>query len=132
MLIRLFLAFTIIPIIEIYILIKIGSIFGPLISISLVILTGILGAYLARLQGLNTFLRIQRSLTEGRIPSGELLDAVLILIAGILLLTPGFLTDSIGFILLIQTTRNLIKFWLQRKFKTQNISNRPEDTIIEQ
>ena len=132
MLIRLFLAFTIIPIIEIYILIKIGSIFGPLISNSLVILTGILGAYLARLQGLNTFLRIQRSLTEGRIPSGELLDAVLILIAGILLLTPGFLTDSIGFILLIQTTRNLIKFWLQLKFKTQNISNRPEDTIIEQ
>ena len=132
MLLKLFLAFTIIPIIEIYILIKIGSILGAFVSISLVILTGILGAYLARLQGLNTFLRIQRSLTEGRIPSGELLDAVLILIAGILLLTPGFLTDSIGFILLIQTTRNLIKFWLQRKFKTQNISNRPEDTIIEQ
>jgi len=132
MLLKLFLAFTIIPIIEIYILIKIGSILGAFVSISLVILTGILGAYLARLQGLNTFLRIQRSLTEGKLPSGELLDAVLILVAGILLLTPGFLTDSIGFILLIQTTRNLIKFWLQRKFKTQNISDRPEDTIIEQ
>ena len=132
MLLRLFLAFTIIPIIEIYILIKIGSILGAFASISLVILTGILGAYLARLQGLNTFLNIQKSLSLGRLPSGELLDAVLILVAGILLLTPGFLTDSIGFILLIQTTRNLIKFWLQSKFKNQNISNRPEDTIIEQ
>ena len=130
MLLKLFLAFTIIPIIEIYILIKIGSILGAFASISLVILTGILGAFLARLQGLNTFLNIQKSLSLGRLPSGELLDAVLILVAGILLLTPGFLTDSIGFILLIQTTRNLIKFWLQSKFKNQNTSNRPEDTII--
>ena len=132
MLLKLFLSFTIIPIIEIYILINIGSILGAFVSISLVVLTGILGAYLARIQGLNTILRIQESLSEGRIPSGELLDAVLILVAGVLLLTPGFLTDSIGFILLFQTSRNLIKFWLQRKFKSQNISNRPEDTIIEQ
>ena len=132
MLLKLFLAFTIIPIIEIYILIKLGTILGALVSISLVVLTGILGAYLARLQGLNTFLRIQESLRLGRLPSGELLDAVLILVAGVLLLTPGFLTDTIGFILLIQTTRSLIKYWLHRKFKTQISSKKPEDTIIEQ
>jgi len=132
MLLKLFLAFTIIPIIEIYILIKIGSIFGAISSIFLVILTGIMGAYLARMQGLKTFLSIQESLSSGSLPSEQLLDAVLILVAGILLLTPGFLTDSIGFLLLIQTTRNFIKFWLHRKFGTQNISNKPEDTIIEQ
>ena len=132
MLFKLFLAFTIIPIIEIYILIKIGSIFGAFISIIMVIITGIIGAYLARIQGLNTFLSIKDSLNAGKLPSGELLDAVLILVAGIFLLTPGFLTDSIGFMLLIQTTRTLIKFWLQRRFKTKNMSNRPEDTIIEQ
>ncbi len=132
MLLKLFLAFTIIPIIEIYILINIGSMFGTFISISLVILTGFLGAYFAKIQGLNTFLSIHESLRAGRLPSRELLDTVLILVAGILLITPGFLTDSIGFILLFQTSRNLIKFWLQRKFETQNMSTRPEDTIIEQ
>ena len=132
MLFKLFLAFTIIPIIEIYILIKIGSVFGAFISILLVAITGLMGAYLARLQGLNTFLRIQENLRAGILPSGELIDAVLILVAGVLLLTPGFLTDSIGFILLIQITRNLIKLWLQRKFKNKDILKRPEDTIIEQ
>ena len=132
MLFKLFHAFTIIPIIEIYILIKIGSVFGAFISILLVAITGLMGAYLARLQGLNTFLRIQENLKAGILPSGELIDAVLILVAGVLLLTPGFLTDSIGFILLIQITRNLIKLWLQRKFKNKDILKRPEDTIIEQ
>ena len=132
MLFKLFHAFTIIPIIEIYILIKIGSVFGAFISILLVAITGLMGAYLARLQGLNTFLRIQENLRAGILPSGELIDAVLILVAGVLLLTPGFLTDSIGFIFLIQITRNLIKLWLQRKFKNKDILKRPEDTIIEQ
>lgn len=132
MLFKLFLAFTIIPIFEIYILIKIGSIFGAFTSIALVIITGFLGAYLARIQGLNTLFRIQESLREGRMPSGELFDALLILVAGLLLLTPGFFTDTIGFVLLIQTTRNIIKLWLKHKIKTKYVSTRPEDTIIEQ
>ncbi|MDP6743640.1 MAG: FxsA family protein [SAR324 cluster bacterium] len=132
MLLKLFLAFTIIPVVEIYLLIQIGSAFGVFTSIALVVFTGFLGAYLARIQGLQTIFRIQESLREGRMPSGELLDALLIGVAGLVLLTPGFLTDTVGFVLLIPSTRNAIKSWLQSKIKTQYMSERPEDTIIEQ
>ena len=132
MLLKLFLAFTIIPIIEIYLLIEIGSMFGALTAVTLVILTGFLGAFLARMQGLQTLYRIQESLREGRMPSGELLDALLIVIAGLVLLTPGFLTDSVGFLLLIPATRNAIKYWLRRQIELRYMSNRPEDIIIEQ
>ena len=129
---KLLLAFTIIPIIEIYLLIEIGSIFGVLTAITLVILTGFLGAFMARMQGLQTLFRIQESLREGRMPSGELLDALLIVIAGVVLLTPGFLTDSAGFLLLIPTTRNSIISWLQHQIELRYMSKRPEDIIIEQ
>ena len=129
---KLLLAFTIIPIIEIYLLIEIGSIFGALTEITLVILTGFLGAFMARMQGLQTLFRIQESLREGRMPSSDLLDALLIVIAGVVLLTPGFLTDSAGFLLLIPTTRNSIKSWLQRQIELKYMSKRPEDIIIEQ
>ena len=132
MLLKLFLAFTIIPIIEIYLLIEIGSIFGALTAVILVILTGFLGAFLARMQGLQTFFRIQESLREGRMHSGDLLDALLIVIAGLVLLTPGFLTDSVGFLLLIPATRNSIKYWLRRQIELRYMSNSPEDIIIEQ
>lgn len=132
MLLKLFLAFTIIPIIEIYLLIEIGSMFGALTAVTLVILTGFLGAFLARMQGLQTLYRIQESLREGRMPSGELLDALLIVIAGLVLLTPGFLTDSAGFLLLIPATRNSIKYWLRRQIELRYMSNRPKDIIIEQ
>ena len=132
MLLKLFLAFTIIPIIEIYLLIEIGSMFGALTAVTLVILTGFLGAFLARMQGLQTLYQIQESLREGRMPSGELLDALLIVIAGLVLLTPGFLTDSAGFLLLIPATRNSIKYWLRRQIELRYMSNRPEDIIIEQ
>ena len=132
MLLKLFLAFTIIPILEIYLLIEIGSMFGALTAVTLVILTGFLGAFLARIQGLQTLSRIQESLREGRMPSGELLDALLIVIAGLVLLTPGFLTDSAGFLLLIPFTRNSIKYWLRSQRELRYMSNRAKDIIIEQ
>jgi UPF0716 protein FxsA len=132
MLLKLFLAFTIIPVVEIYLLIQIGTIFGALTSIALVIVTGFLGAYLARIQGLQTLFRIQKSLREGQMPSGELLDALLIGIAGLVLLTPGFLTDAFGFLLLIPNTRTAIKQWLHRQIAVRYTSTRPDETIIEQ
>ena len=132
MLLKLFLAFTIIPVVEIYLLIQISSAFGVFTSIALVIFTGFLGAFLARIQGMQTLFRIQESLREGRMPSAELLDALLIGVAGLVLLTPGFLTDTAGFVLLIPSTRNAIKSWLRNKIQTQYMSTRPEDTIIEQ
>ena len=132
MLLKLFLAFTIIPVVEIYLLIQIGTIFGALTSIAMVIVTGFLGAYLARIQGLQTLFRIQKSLREGQMPSTELLDALLIGIAGLVLLTPGFLTDAFGFLLLIPNTRTAIKQWLHRQIEVRYTSIRPDKTIIEQ
>ena len=132
MLLKLFLAFTIIPVVEIYLLIQIGTIFGALTSIALVIVTGFLGAYLARIQGLQTLFRIQKSLREGQMPSSELLDALLIGIAGLVLLTPGFLTDAFGFLLLIPNVRTAIKYWLRRQIEARYTSTRQDETIIEQ
>jgi len=129
---KLFLAFTTIPLVEIYLLIHIGSVFGVFTSIALVFFTGLLGAYLARIQGIKTLFKIQESIKEGRMPSGELLEALLIVAAGIVLLTPGFLTDTIGFLLLLPNIREIVKSWVQSKIKTQYMSERPEDTIIEQ
>ena len=129
---KLFLAFTTIPLVEIYLLIHIGSVFGVFTSIALVFFTGLLGAYLARIQGIKTLFKIQESIKEGRMPSGELLEALLIVAAGIVLLTPGFLTDTIGFLLLLPNIREIVKSWVQSKIKNQYMSERPEDTIIEQ
>ena len=76
--------------------------------------------------------RIQESLREGRMPSGELLDALLIGVAGLVLLTPGFLTDTIGFILLVPSSRNAIKSWLRRQIEARYSNTLQEDVIIEQ
>jgi len=115
MLLKLFLAFTLVPFVEIYILIKIGSYIGALNTVVVVILTGLLGALLARYQGLRTALRVRESLQRGEIPGSEMLDALLILLAGIVLLTPGFLTDAAGIMLLVPRTRSLCKQWIRRK-----------------
>jgi UPF0716 protein FxsA len=115
-LLKLFLAFTIIPFLEIYLLIKIGSYIGAFNTLIVVILTGFLGALLARYQGLQAMLRVRESLAHGEMPAEHLLDALLILLAGIVLLTPGFLTDLAGFLILIPTTRFHFKRWLRRKF----------------
>ena len=129
MLWKLFLAFTIIPVSEIYILITIGGQIGILPSIGLVILTGIIGASLARSQGLQTLGRIRDSFQQGVVPGEELLNALLIAIAGIVLLTPGFLTDAAGLFLLIPATRTLCREWLKRRielvYAQRNVGNGP-------
>ena len=129
MLWKLFLAFTLIPVSEIYILITIGGQIGILPSISLVILTGIVGASLARSQGLQTLGRIRDSFQQGLVPGEELLNALLIAIAGIVLLTPGFLTDAAGLFLLIPATRTLCREWLKRRMESvyaqRNADNGP-------
>jgi UPF0716 protein FxsA len=129
MLWKLFLAFTIIPVSEIYILIAIGGQIGILPSIGLVILTGIVGASLARSQGLQTLGRIRDSFQQGVVPGEELLNALLIAIAGIVLLTPGFLTDAAGLFLLIPATRTICREWLKRRielvYAQRNVVNGP-------
>lgn len=112
----LFLAFTLIPVIEIYLLIRVGEHIGAIRTVLLVIATGFAGAYLARLQGMHTMFRVRASLQQGIMPADELLDALLIFVAGIVLLTPGFMTDAAGLLLLIPETRNIFKRYLKRKF----------------
>jgi len=101
---------------ELYILIKIGSHIGGFNTILLVVMTAVLGALLARLQGLRTLRQIQLSLSQGQIPAEELIDGVLILASGILFLTPGVLSDLFALVLLFSTTRTYFKRWLRRRF----------------
>ena len=132
MLLKLFLAFTLIPLVEIYLLIKLGQNFGAITSILLVIFTGILGAYLARMEGLRTLFRIQETIREGRMPGEELLDALLIAIAGLVLITPGFITDVAGFLLLFPFPRMLAKNWLKERMIAKSTFRDDDDVIIHQ
>ena len=116
MLLKLFLAFTLIPLVELYLLIKIGTVVGALNTLALVALTGFAGAYLARMQGMQTMLRVRSQIEQGIMPAEDLIDAVIIFVAGILLLTPGLLTDIAGLLLLYPTSRFYFKRWLRKKF----------------
>lgn len=113
---KLLLLFIGLPLLEIIILVKLGEVIGFWPTIGLVVGTGVLGASLAKAQGFLVYARIQNELAAGRIPAGELLDGLLILIGGIVLLTPGLLTDLLGFALLIPLVRALFKAWLKQKF----------------
>ena len=132
MLLKLLLAFTLIPLVEIYLLIKLGQTFGAITSILLVIFTGFLGAYLAKMEGLRTLFRLQETLREGGIPGEELLDALLIALAGLVLITPGFITDLVGFLLLVPFTRMLVKSWLKQKMRPITTLKNDDDVIIHQ
>jgi UPF0716 protein FxsA len=114
----LILLFTILPALELMILIKVGTSIGAINTLFIIVLTGVLGAYLARLQGFLVLKKIQGNLNKGIMPSSELLDGLMILTGGILLLTPGFVTDTLGFLLLIPWTRALIKLWVKRKLQS--------------
>ena len=85
-------------------------------TFAVIIITGIIGAYLAKQEGLRTLDKIRKSLSQGHLPGVELVDGLIILVAGAVLLTPGFLTDITGFLLLLPAGRKLFRFWLFRRF----------------
>ncbi|MFH1783135.1 MAG: FxsA family protein [Candidatus Omnitrophota bacterium] len=111
----LILLFTILPIVELALLIKVGHLAGLGNTIAIVIITGVSGAYLAKAQGLATLIKIQEDINNGIMPTDKLFDGVIILCSGILLLTPGLITDVVGFLGLIPITRTLIKKIVKRK-----------------
>ena len=115
MLFKLFLAFAIIPFLEISLLIHLGARLGVINTLLIVIITALLGAYLARLQGMITLMKVREALNRGEMPAEELMDAVIIFVAGVVLLTPGFITDAGGVLLLIPATRNAFKRWLRKR-----------------
>lgn len=112
MLLRLFLVFTIVPIIEIWLLIQVGSLIGPLPTVVTLLVISMAGAWLARSQGFRVIIAIRDELAMGRLPAAHFLDGALILAGGILLLTPGFFTDFAGLFFLIPFTRTCLKRWL--------------------
>ena len=104
----LLLVFIGVPIAEISVFIEAGERFGLWPTIGVVVLTAVLGTALLRHQGLQTLARVQNSLNSGEIPVGELFAGICLLAAGLLLLTPGFLTDSVGFALFVPGIRNIL------------------------
>ena len=97
--------FLTIPVIEIYLLITVGSMIGAWPTILLIIATAVIGVSLLRWQGINTFYRLQQEMAQGSLPAIPMLEGVVLLVAGALLLTPGFFTDAIGFLLLVPPLR---------------------------
>lgn len=122
MLLKLFICFTLIPVAEIYLLIKVGTVFGSFNTILLVVATGFFGAWLARMEGMNTMFKVKTSLEQGIVPAEELLDALIIFVAGVLLITPGLLTDISGLLLLWPVSRNAFKRFLRQKLTDLNTS----------
>lgn len=104
----LLLLFIAIPILEIAVLIQAGSLIGVLPTVSLVVLTAVVGVALLRVQGLQTLREVQAGLARGELPGVALLEGVMLLFAGALLLTPGFVTDTFGFLLLTPPLRRAI------------------------
>lgn len=108
-------AFILIPIAEIYVLIQVGGFIGALSTILLVLVTAIAGAALFRLEGLATLSRVQLRMSRGEIPAEEMLGGVLLIFAGALLITPGFLTDVVGFACLVPSVRRTLARWYLRR-----------------
>ena len=107
--------FIIVPLFEMIVLIEVGSIIGAIPTVFLVVLTATVGIWLLKLEGMQTWARVQQKLAQGAIPETELLEGVMLIVGGALLLTPGFVTDTVGFICLLPGLRRPIARWMIRQ-----------------
>ncbi|NKB24411.1 MAG: hypothetical protein GKR87_08565 [Kiritimatiellae bacterium] len=105
------------PLLELTLLLELGRHLGLAFTMAVVILTGVLGAALARYEGLKILFHIRNDLSKGQIPAPYLLDGLMILVAGAVLLTPGLITDVGGFLLLIPAVRTVVKGWVRKKIE---------------
>lgn len=119
MLARLILLFILFPLVDMALLLVIAQHTGPLFTIGLIVVTGVVGAWSARRAGIHCLGRIQSQLAQGQMPADSLVDGLLILIAGALLITPGILTDAVGFALLIPPVRARLKRFFSTYFKSR-------------
>ena len=117
MLMRLILLFTIVPLVELAILFKLNAYIGFFSTIGIVIFTGVLGAYLAKSQGKEILFRIRYEMQDGRLPGDQLINGLCVLVGGAMLLTPGILTDMVGFTLVIPVTREFVKGFVKDKLQ---------------
>lgn len=127
---RLLILFTVVPLVELALLIKLGNVIGLWPTIFIVIATGVLGAALARSQGTQVISAIRAEVAEGRPPTESLINGLLVLVGGVVLLTPGLLTDLLGFSLLIPFTRDWFKKKLQSRLKKYAERGSGSATII--
>ena len=122
---KLLLLFTIVPFVELFLLLEIANRTSTMFSLGLIIATGVLGAHFAKVQGRSVIKKIQAEMSTGAVPGNELIHGLCVLIGGILLLTPGILTDIFGFSLLIPFTRYLyigtIKKIIDDKIKSGSV-----------
>ncbi len=114
---RLFLLFLVVPIVDLALLVSVGGRIGLGPTVAVVVLTAVLGSWLARREGTAAWRRVQTKLATGGVPGPELVDGVVILISGTLLLTPGFLTDLVGLLGLFPPTRALARRALRSRFE---------------
>jgi UPF0716 protein FxsA len=127
---RLLLLFVVLPAVELALLIELGSRFGTLHTLILIVLTGVIGASLARGQGLGVMRQIQTEVAEGRVPADSLVDAAIILVAAALLVTPGVLTDGFGFLCLIPAFRGVVKRMLWSRLEDSVRQNRIHVDVV--
>ena len=122
---QLFALFLIIPLVELYLLIKIGGIIGAFNTVLIIFTTATLGAYLAKSQGLLVLRQIREATSQGYMPGNELLHGLFVLIGGFALLTPGFLTDALGLSMLVPQIREiyvrLAKNMLKKKIESGDV-----------
>ena len=116
---KLFLLFTLVSILELAVIIEVGSRLGVMVTILLILFTAIFGAYFAQTQGWQILIRLQTELNAGQLPSNTLIEGLLILIGGVLLLTPGFITDTLGFLLILPPTRKRFREKLKAYFRNR-------------
>lgn len=118
--------FLAVPVIEIYLLIQVGQVIGAGWTIMLVVLTAVIGVWLLRIQGLSTLTRAQQKLQSNELPAREILEGMALVVAGAFLLTPGFFTDTIGFLLLFPPTRiALVSMAASRMVVSAGVQQRP-------
>ena len=111
------LLFIVVPVVELYCIIAVGERIGALWTVVLVLLTAIIGVNLLRFQGMTTLARAQRNMAQGKMPAMEMMEGVALALGGVLLLTPGFITDTIGFLLLIPASRRVIIRYMMSRSK---------------
>ena len=116
MLSTLILLFIFVPIIELALLIEVGQYIGTFYTILLVIVTGVVGGFLAKLEGLRVWHALQNDLRQFKMPTDRMIDGALILVGGVFLLTPGIITDVLGFLLIIPFTRFPLREYLKKRF----------------
>ena len=105
----LFVAFLVVPVVEIYVLIQVGQVIGAWWTVLLLVADSVLGSWLLRREGARAWRALQSALTEGRMPTRELADAALIVFGGTLLITPGFVTDVVGLVAILPVTRPIAR-----------------------